>query len=215
VLLADVGSVGPDYLPAHAHAGTLSFELSLGACRVVVNTGTSRYGTGPERSRERGTAAHSTVVIDGADSSEVWGGFRVGRRARVTNSRVTNAPGGCVLEAAHDGYRRLPGRVTHTRRWALTDAGLVVDDRLDGRWNSAEARFHLHPAVNVGPGGCGEELVISTPGGHAVRVVCEGGTMDVERSAWHPTFGATVPSRCVVARFAGPTLRTSWRWDGP
>ena len=126
VALLDVAPLGPDYLPGHAHADTLSFELSLFGQRVIVNGGTSRYGSGPERLAERGTAAHSTVQIDGADSSEVWGGFRVARRARPRDVRVhpgldplppvlsPAAAGACagVLEvsAAHDGYCRLPGR---------------------------------------------------------------------------------------------------------
>ena len=79
--LLDVAPVGPDYLPGHAHADTLSFELSLFGQRVLVNSGTSQYEAGPERSRQRGTAAHNTVIVDGHDSSEVWAGFRVARRA--------------------------------------------------------------------------------------------------------------------------------------
>ncbi|HUR21434.1 MAG TPA: alginate lyase family protein, partial [Vicinamibacterales bacterium] len=81
-VLCDVAPVGPDYQPAHAHADTLSFELSVDGRRVVVNGGTSTYAPGPERMRQRGTAAHSTVEIDQANSSDVWGGFRVARRAR-------------------------------------------------------------------------------------------------------------------------------------
>src|SRR5450759_4718040 len=82
VLIADVGEIGPAYLPGHAHADTLSFELSLHGRRVLVNGGTSTYESGDERLRQRGTAAHNTVVVDGQDSSEVWGSFRVARRAR-------------------------------------------------------------------------------------------------------------------------------------
>ena len=37
VALIDVAPVGPDYLPGHGHADTLSFELSLGGLRVIVN----------------------------------------------------------------------------------------------------------------------------------------------------------------------------------
>ena len=48
-----------------------------------MNSGTSEYGLGEERQRQRGTAAHNTVVIDGENSSEVWAGFRVARRARA------------------------------------------------------------------------------------------------------------------------------------
>src|SRR5258707_12230331 len=82
VMVADVGEIGPDHLPGHAHADTLSFELSLRGQRVLVNTGTSTYEVSAERLRQRGTAAHNTVMVDGADSSEGWGSFRVGRRVR-------------------------------------------------------------------------------------------------------------------------------------
>ena len=88
IALLDVGPVGPDYSPGHAHADTLSFELSLFGQRVLVNSGTSCYGLGPERLRQRGTAAHNTVVVDGENSSEVWGGFRVAGRARPTGIDV-------------------------------------------------------------------------------------------------------------------------------
>ncbi|MFB1490650.1 MULTISPECIES: heparinase II/III family protein [unclassified Thiocapsa] len=46
VALLDVAPIGPDYLPGHAHADTLSFELSLFGQRVIVNGGTSRYRIG-------------------------------------------------------------------------------------------------------------------------------------------------------------------------
>src|SRR5690606_11840873 len=81
-LLADVAPVGPDYQPGHAHADTLSCELSLYGQRVLVNSGISQYGEDAERHRQRSTAAHNTVEVDGENSSEVWAGFRVARRAR-------------------------------------------------------------------------------------------------------------------------------------
>src|SRR5690606_35021704 len=56
VALLDAAPVGPDYLPGHAHADTLSCELSLGHDRVLVNGGTSVYGDGPQRQQERSTA---------------------------------------------------------------------------------------------------------------------------------------------------------------
>src|SRR5690606_18932694 len=83
VAFLDAAPLGPDYLPAHGHADTLTFELSLGRRRVIVASGVSTYEPGPERSRQRGTPAHNTITVDGRDSSEVWASFRVGRRARV------------------------------------------------------------------------------------------------------------------------------------
>jgi len=116
VALLDVAPVGPDYLPGHAHADTLSFEISLFGRRVLVNSGISRYGIGPERSWQRGTAAHNTVSINRRDSSEVWGGFRVARRAKPFGLHIEEAENSLKVVCAHDGYRHLPGKPVHKAR---------------------------------------------------------------------------------------------------
>lgn len=193
VLLADVAPVGPDYLPGHAHADTLSFELSLHGRRVLVNGGTSTYEAGPERRRQRATASHNTVVVDGQDSSEVWGAFRVARRARVLDVEIGKDGDRWTLSAAHDGYRRLPGRVVHRRRWALGRNELVVSDRLEGSFGEAEARYHFAP---------GQKLEWDVDGGEA----------RVETGSWHPYFGRSEDVEVLVVRFAGPACRTRFTW---
>ena len=65
--MMNVGSVGPAYQPGHAHADTLSFELSVDGLRWFVNTGVSGYGVTADRSYERSSEAHNTVVVDGMD----------------------------------------------------------------------------------------------------------------------------------------------------
>ena len=264
VALLDVAPIGPDYLPGHAHADTLSFELSLFGQRVIVNGGTSRYGSGPERLAERGTAAHSTVQIDGADSSEVWGGFRVARRARPLDVAVSIADSpvpataepegggpdrgdqaahgassrrqGCRVSAAHDGYRRLPGRPVHRRRWCLTGEGLVVSDVLEGDFAEAVARFHLHPAVRIerdqiAPGDAADTRPnpVATltadanpaqrasgtwllPEGQAVAWRVTGGQARLVASHWHPQFGLSMPSLCLEVSIAGHECRFELSW---
>jgi len=78
-VIADIAKIGPDYLPGHGHADTLSFEMSLFKKKIIVNSGISTYEPGSERDRQRGTRCHSTVLVDYVNSSEVWGGFRVAR----------------------------------------------------------------------------------------------------------------------------------------
>jgi len=143
VLIADCGPPGPDDLPAHVHADALSFELSLGPQRVLVDGGAFDYTAGPLRDHLRGTAAHNTVQVDGADQTEVWGTFRVGRRARVRLDRCTPD----LLVAAHDGYARLG--VRHERRIdAVSGVGWRVLDTLTGHGrHTADARLRLHPAL--------------------------------------------------------------------
>ncbi|AKD58684.1 heparinase [Spirosoma radiotolerans] len=146
-LFADVGPVGPDHQPGHAHADTLSFVLHVDNLPLVVDKGVSTYQIGPRRDRERSTAAHNTVCIDSVNSSEVWSGFRVGLRARVIV--LTDTP--TKLTARHDGYRRLG--VIHERTWAVEPNRLLLTDRLIGIWNHKNrvgtARFYLHPDVRV------------------------------------------------------------------
>ena len=213
VLLCDCAAVGPDYLPAHAHADTLSFELSLYGERVLVNSGVSQYGNDGERLRQRGTAAHNTVMLDGQDSSEVWGGFRTARRARVHERSSSATPPPLSVQAAHDGYRRLPGRNVHQRRWLLDERSLCIEDRISGPFRSARAFFHLHPQVAVRAGREGE-LHLSVPRSPVpLRMSFEGAAaVEVRRGTWHPGFGVTLANHCIVADFAGPQLITRLEW---
>ncbi|WP_344705329.1 alginate lyase family protein [Parerythrobacter jejuensis] len=155
VLLCDVAQVGPDYLPAHGHADTLSFELSVNGERLIVNGGTSCYGTSAERLAERGTRAHSTVTVGAANSSEVWGGFRVARRARPIGVKVEESATGVSVSAAHDGYARLPGSPRHKRTWQLDGSSLTVSDEVMPA-SEAVAQYLFHPARRIsvsGPAG--------------------------------------------------------------
>lgn len=212
-LICDCAPVGPDHLPGHAHADTLSFELSLGATRVLVNSGTSQYGSDAERQRQRATAAHNTVIVDEADSSEVWSGFRVARRARATLRSAEAAPRSVSIEASHDGYRRLPGRNTHVRHWWLDAGGLCIKDQITGRFRCAEAHLFVHPDVGVEIEGS-RDVLLRLPSDRQVRIYFEGASSATVRPAtWHPQFGAVIANHCLVARFAAATLTTRITWD--
>jgi uncharacterized heparinase superfamily protein len=200
VLLLDVGELGPDYLPGHGHADSLSFELSLHGRRVVVDTGVSRYDPGPVRLFERGTKAHNTVVVDGEDSSEVWGSFRVARRAKPFGLKIEERGGEISVECAHDGYLRLPGRVVHRRRWILSAGRLRIEDFLEGTRYRGQSRLLLHPDVAERSGG---EIVFGRRvdagewelhGGKPARWRLERGQGEFERAEYHPEFGVAVPT---------------------
>jgi uncharacterized heparinase superfamily protein len=215
-VLCDCAPIGPDFLPAHSHADTLSFELSLGARRVLVNSGTSRYGGSEQRQLERGTAAHNTVVVDARDSSEVWGGFRVARRARARLLQVDSGPP-AIVEASHDGYRRLAGRQEHLRRWVLERGYLEITDQVSPPTRSAVAYFHLHPDIIVEmpgtPEAGGVGVILGVPGRGPVRVTFSGAaSIQLARGAWHPHFGIAVPNSCLQVRLAGAILRTQLTW---
>ena len=168
-LLADVGAACPDELPAHAHADTFGCLLHVDGVPLLVDTGTSTYAPGPARDYERSTAAHNTVEVDGANSTEVWGAFRAARRARVHNVVAQADQGVLRVEAAHDGFRALPGRPWHRRRWSLTEAGLQVDDLILGSGtHTTVVRWHFAPgsALQLVPGGA----AVTGPGGSKFRI---------------------------------------------
>lgn len=201
VLIADVGPIGPDYLPGHAHADTLSFELSLHGQRVLVNGGTSTYDAGAERVRQRGTAAHNCVFVNDADSSEVWSSFRVARRARPCEVAWGQEADSLWLSGAHDGYRRLSGVGLTRRTWRLDSTRLTVEDVVEGGPTSAVARFRAHPAVafntsndatHPAPSGG----MICGSGGLALAWRTDAGLpVQVSASTWHPAFGTSQPTQ--------------------
>ncbi len=213
VAIVDVARIGPDYLPGHAHADTLSFELSLGGQRVLVNGGTSTYETGTQRLRERGTALHDTVTVDGEDSSEVWGSFRVARRARPFDVKWGRDEAVVLrVEAAHDGYWRLPGRVVHRRRWELRPQGLRVIDTVEGRFREAIARFRFAPGLAVritderASGGVAGAPISLRWRAHGAREAV------VEAGAWHPRFGAAESVEVLALPLAASVLETTFSW---
>jgi len=211
-LACDFAAVGPDYLPGHAHADALSFELSLGGARVLVNSGTSQYGLGEERDRQRGTRAHNTVVVDDADSSETWAGFRVARRARARLLQASISRGEAEIEAEHDGYTRLAGRNRHRRRWSIATGSLRLEDHVSGEFRSAEARFHLHPDVSasaLAPA----EFALKREGVQFATISFEGArAVAVEATSWHPRFGETRANQCLAAQLGAAVLKTRVTW---
>ncbi|WP_331717133.1 alginate lyase family protein [Pseudomonas mucidolens] len=210
--ILDLAQVGPDYQPGHAHADTLSFELSVFGQRLVVNSGTSQYGEGPERQRQRSTGAHSTVEVAGQNSSEVWAGFRVARRARPSIERFDLAEKFICIQASHDGYRRLQGSPRHQRTWTFADDGLEVVDQLTCNQSVAVSRIYIHPDVTFLPEangfvadmGEGKKVVVSMQGADQVRIV---------GSTWHPEFGCSVTNQCIEAVFSSCSLTTHIRWS--
>ncbi|MCH7725848.1 MAG: alginate lyase family protein, partial [Planctomycetes bacterium] len=120
-LFFDLGEIGPDYQPGHAHADTLSIECAYQGQRLLVDPGCHSYDHDERRRYDRATDSHNTVCIDGIDSSEVWHIFRVGRRAKPFGRDVVVHDNGLTATASHEGYRHLPGKPVHTRTVRVGD----------------------------------------------------------------------------------------------
>ncbi|GAB5429116.1 MAG: hypothetical protein Devi2KO_25750 [Devosia indica] len=207
LLFVDAAAIGPKYQPGHAHADSLSFELSFRGHRVFVNSGTSLYGVSSERQRQRGTAAHNCLVIDGENSTDVWAGFRVARRAKIVQRHLTKTDNATMLVATHDGYARLPGRPIHSRSWLLNRNYLRIEDRVDGEGrHTIDVFLRLHPALSVGRKS--GELCITLPTERELRLV-SALPLNIEPATWHPGFGVSVNAKMLHA-----SMEVDLPWSG-
>ncbi|WP_097651355.1 heparinase II/III family protein [Candidatus Chloroploca asiatica] len=151
--IIDVGKPCPDYLPAHAHADLLSYELTIDGQRIIVDSGVYEYTRGHWRDYFRSTRAHNTVEINATNQSDVWSSFRVAHRAQP-DSVFFHQSSECVLaQASHNGYCRQHPPVTHRRTivWCQQKFWLFVDELWgDGKVQSSN-HIHLHPDVDLQP----------------------------------------------------------------
>jgi len=201
--MLDVANIGPDHIPGHGHADVLSFELSLFGKRFIVNSGTSVYGTSPERHKQRSTLSHSTVVIDEQNSSEVWSGFRVARRANVLNIKTKQNKNNIEISACHDGYKRLKGKPIHKRHWNFFDNKIIIKDNITGKGtHSVNSQLPLHPEVSIF--NLQESSIEFEVKGKLVKIVFEGsGKLQVVSSQYHPEFGLSIDNKKLIYSYTG------------
>lgn len=178
--IVDVGDMTASYQPGHSHADTFNYELRVDGKPFIVDTGISTYNKTERRLMERGTSAHNTVTVAGKNSSEVWSGFRMGRRARVTllddmRNRV---------KAYHNGFGK---EHLHTRAFRMNENSFEVEDCVN---TPCEACSHIHFAPDVivkdydVNGICVDEGRIDVVGASRVEIV--NGTVSCEYNQFMP-----------------------------
>ena len=197
VLLFDVAEIGPSYLPGHGHADTLSIEFSIYNQRLIVNTGTSEYGLSERRDFERSTKAHSTLEICGLNSSEVWSGFRVGRRARPHKISISE---NMSAQASHNGYRYLRSNPTHTRKLSLSDSSLNIEDTVNGIVKYSFVYFNIHPQVKVEQVKDLNEGFFILPCGSRVLWKSLSDKTFIKESLYAQNFGNLLPMQTIVQK---------------
>ena len=148
-LIFDAGKVCPDYLPAHAHADLFSYELTVNHSRVVVDSGVFQYKAGKWRDYFRATRAHNMVEVAESNQSEVWGSFRVAKRARPFQVSCKRQGSCVILDARHDGYLRLKVPVVHRRVivWERRRFWVIIDQLSGTGTVDAASHIHLAPAI--------------------------------------------------------------------
>ncbi|MEK9754762.1 MAG: heparinase II/III family protein, partial [Rhodospirillaceae bacterium] len=182
-LVFDVGRPASTPLVA-GHAGTLSFEMSVGNHRLIVNC-----GGGPQAGRNlaealRATAAHSTLTVADVNSSDLVAGGFGPRAAENVSARRCEQDRNVLVEATHDGYRE-PFGISHRRLLYLARDGLDLrgEDVLEaetGTGRKFDIRFHLHPDVDASLSAGGRSALLRLPTGRGWRLAISDGTLALE-----------------------------------
>ena len=193
-LAFDCGLAAPLFLPPHAHADALSFQLWIGASPVVVDPGTFTYESGRERSRFRGTSAHATVAVDGADQFQFVGAFRA---LGIPPVEILNASGSALegsITAEFEGFRHVAPGVTHRRRVSWSVHQISLEDQIEGR-----GRHRLESALPLAPGIEVEDRPVLRAGGLGIEPI---GPVDwaVEQRVVSDRFFHSTSAPAVVAR---------------
>ncbi|CUX07899.1 putative heparinase superfamily protein [Agrobacterium tumefaciens] len=164
VIIVDTGYPASAELSRSAHSGCLSFEMSCGKNRFIVNSGFPRNAAPEYQRASRSTAAHSTVTLADTSScrlsrSRLLGPIMVSGVSHVDSRRGTDANGNDILWASHDGYLQNFG-CYHEREIELNAAGTKIKGRdlIRADENAAKtqlqsifavSRFHIHPHIQL------------------------------------------------------------------
>ena len=184
LLIADCGA--PATVGRGAHAGALSFELSVGKQRIVVNCGAYAGRDESWRLAQRATAAHSTLVVGDRNSAEIRDDGTVGRTPAAVRAERLESDGNTWIDASHDGYLAGHG-VVHRRRLYVNASGTDVrgEDTLDGDGeHKFSIRFHLHPSVKASLVQNGASVLLRLPDKSGWRMRCSGGIASLQESIY-------------------------------
>lgn len=213
----------PPPLARHARNGcasTLAFELSHDGERIVVNCGGAACAGGlvPVRLEQglRATAAHSTLVLDDANSTAVLINGEIGTgvgeveldRRVIEAERASRGTGmgATRLEASHDGYGLRYGLI-HRRILILRDDGtelrgedlLLPNGRKGKRGKVAYAiRFHLGPDVEARLSSDGRGAGLALADGSYWQFRSGNGEVTIEDSIWVDGQARPVPIQQLV-----------------
>lgn len=212
LVIADAGA--PAAIGGEAHAGTLSFELSVGKERLIVNCGAHRPATADWRRAERATAAHSTLTLADTNSSRLGpDGLVVVPPGNVT-ARREETDGNIWLDLSHDGYQSQFGAI-HRRRLFLAASGddLRGEDSIPGCAPGTlfAVRFHLHPGVLASLAQGGGGVLLKLPGGGGWRLRAAGGDLALAESIYMGRDGEMKRTQQIVVSGAA-TADTLVKW---
>ena len=216
-------------LSRDAGAGALAFEMSSGGSPVIVNAGAPGPADQDWRTQSRGTAAHSTLVLNETASSRLTSDPKGGPDAptlllgppMVEAKIVEPGDGAIEVKGQHNGYQDRYG-MQHVRIVSLSAQGDRVSgvDRVHQTQrlvaSNVSARmfaihFHLHPQVRVEPGDEPNTADLTLRTGETWRFSARGAQLALEDSVFFANFSGPVRTVQIVLRGnAGEDTQVRW-----
>ena len=213
LVIVDTGQPPPRGFDGDGHAGTLSFELSQGRERIIVNCGGYRGAKPAWRRVARTSAAQSVLIVGDTNAVEILADGGLGRAPNSVRCERAEEGGHQWIAASHDGYRPRFG-VTYARELYLASDGddLRGEDKLTGRSGAPFAlRFHLHPAVEASLAEDGGGALLRLGSGAVWRLRASGAEMGLGESIYLGTGELRKTQQIVLSGTTGPSGATV-RW---
>lgn len=186
------GEPSPPFQPGHSHCDILSYELSLEGRRCIIDTGCGSYQNREIRHNCRRTYAHNLPLIENSEQSDIWGQFRIGKRARVLKRKFDSESALLQVEIVDQFGQKL------TREVIFTDNTVRIRDRLFNRRITGTfcSLIHLAPGVNVMP--TAEPGVMAFSQGNTRFELRTAARIRTEPSYWYPDFGRQIAREKLV-----------------
>lgn len=221
IVIVDTGKPASIELSRSAHCGCLSFELSSGRYRFIVNSGFPQYASAAFKRVSRTTAAHSTVTIADRSSARIshsrfLGPVIVSGISETEVERRIDEKRADILTASHDGYGSL-GYV-HQRELELNEAGtkirgrdwIRIDEKRLPEPAEAVCRFHVHPLIELSQED-EETVLMQAPDGTAWAFSAPARQVTIAEDVFMADVSGIRPSLQIEVAFELPAT-TEIRW---
>jgi uncharacterized heparinase superfamily protein len=213
LVLVDAGRPPPAGFDDHAYAGLMSFEMSHGRERIIVNCGGYRGTQRAWRQVARASAAHSVLVVADTNAIEINDDGTLGRAPPTIRCERAEEDGHQWIAVSHDGYRQRFG-LNYARELYLSAEGddLRGEDKLTGRSGlNFVIRFHLHPSVQATLVQDGSAALLRLPSGITWRLRAMGAEMNLAESIYLGSGEMRPTQQIVLSGTTGPN-GASVRW---
>jgi len=216
VVVLDGGGAPAEGFDRDAHAGTLSFEMSVGAQALFVNCGAAPEDEPDWWRALRTTAAHTVLAVGDTNCCGLRdhsGGGGIDRPIGTVECDRGEIDGNVWISSSHDGYLDKFG-LTYRRRLYVDQNGrdLRGEDILVGEQACEFAiRFHLHPKVTATLGHDGRTVALAVPGESLWRFRIGIPVMLEDSVYWSPAEGPQ-PTRQIVAAGRTDGAITTVKW---